>query len=62
MTGPEEDVSHLGLRHRRVSHTDSTNTTAYAAASSFNSRQNNGGGGGGVVLPLSMRLMRPLIQ
>lgn len=54
MTGPEEDASHLGLRHRRVSHTDNTPH----AASSFSSRHHNGG----AVLPLSMRLMRPLLH
>jgi hemolysin III len=54
MTGPEEDASHLGLRHRRVSHTDYTTH----AASSFSSRHHNRG----AVLPLSMRLMRPLLQ
>jgi len=54
MTGPEEDASHLGLRHRRVSHTDNTPH----AASSFSSRHHNGG----AVLPLSMRLMRPVLH
>lgn len=55
MTVPEEDVSHLGLRHRRVRQ---HNDTTPQAVSSFNSSRHNGGA---VVLPLSMRLMRPLL-